>query len=98
MKTVEERRSILAKDIFKHVNHGWRVITRSDTKCLLERDRMIKGSVFVLLFLLFVIPAIVYLFLPKGRSRLLIEVTDEGNIRYNAAGLTDSEKVELMWY
>jgi hypothetical protein len=98
MKTIEERRSILAKDIFKHVNHGWRVVTRSDIKCLLKRDRPLKGSVFILLSLLFIIPGIVYLFIPKGRSTLLIEVNEEGNIHYNASGLSNSEKVELMWY
>jgi hypothetical protein len=44
------------------------------------------------------VPGIIYLLMPKGRSRLLIEVTQEGNIHYNAKGLSDREKSELMRY
>jgi hypothetical protein len=97
MKTREERKSILDKDIFKHVNHGWRVATRSDTKCLLVRDKKAKGCLLIILLLLFIIPGLVYLFMYKGRNSLVIEVTPEGNIKYNAAGLSDLEKSELMW-
>ena len=98
MKTIEQRRSILDKDIFKHVNHGWRVATRSDTKCLLTRDKKAKGFLLIFLLLLFVVPGIIYLYVYKGRNTLMIEVTEEGNIKYNATGLSDSEKAELMWY
>jgi hypothetical protein len=98
MKSIEERNSILEKDIFKHVNHGWRVTTKSETKAILERYKKVKGSVLIKLLLLFIVPGIIYLFMPKGRSRLLIEVTQEGNIHYNAKGLSDREKSELMRY
>lgn len=98
MKTIEERRSILDKDIFKHINHGWRVATRSDTKCLMVREKKTKVGLFVFLLFLFIIPGIIYLFKDKGRSRLMIEVTQEGNIHYNARGMSDAEKTELMWY
>jgi hypothetical protein len=98
MKTIEERRSILDKDIFKHVNHGWRIATRSDTKCLMIRDKKAKGFLLIFLLLLFIIPGIIYLYIDKGRNSLMIEVTEEGNIKYNATGLSDSEKAELMWY
>jgi hypothetical protein len=98
MKSIEERNSILEKDIFKHVNHGWRVTTKSETKAILERYKKVKGSVLIKLLLLFIVPGIIYLLMPKGRSRLLIEVTQEGNIHYNAKGLSDREKSELMRY
>lgn len=98
MKTIEERKSILDKDIFKHVNHGWRVATKSDTKCLMVRDKKAKGFLLIMLLLLFVVPGIIYLFIDKGRNRLMIEVTQDGNIKYNATGLSDFEKSELMWY
>ena len=98
MKTIEERKSILDKDIFKHVNHGWRVATKSDTKCLMVRDKKAKGFLLIMLLLLFVVPGIIYLFMDKGRNRLMIEVTQDGNIKYNATGLSDFEKSELMWY
>jgi hypothetical protein len=98
MKTIEERKLILDKDIFKHVNHGWRVATKSDTKCLMVRDKKAKGFLLIMLLLLFVVPGIIYLFIDKGRNRLMIEVTQDGNIKYNATGLSDFEKSELMWY
>lgn len=98
MKTIEERKSILDKDIFKHVNHGWRVAHRSDTKCLLVRDKKAKGCLLIFLLLLFIVPGIIYLYVYKGRDSLLIQVTEEGNIKYNATGLSDHEKSELMWY
>jgi hypothetical protein len=98
MKTIEERRAILDKDIFKHVNHGWRVSTRSDTKCVLVKERKAKGCLLIFLLLLFIVPGIIYLFMYKGRNSLMIEVTEEGNIKYNAAGLSDFEKSQLMWY
>lgn len=98
MKTIEERKLILDKDIFKHVNHGWRVATQSDTKCLLVREKKTKVGLFIFLLLLFIVPGIIYLFKDKGRSRLMIEVNQEGNIHYNARGLSDQEKSELMWY
>ena len=98
MKSIEERNSILEKDIFKHVNHGWRVTTKSETKAILERYKKVNGSVLIKLLLLFIVPGIIYLLMPKGRSRLLIEVTQEGNIHYNAKGLSDREKSELMRY
>lgn len=98
MKTIEERKSILDKDIFKHVNHGWRVAHRSDTKCLLVKNRKAKGGLFIFLLLLFIVPGIIYLLMYKGRNSLMIYVTQEGNIKYNATGLSDLEKSELMWY
>jgi hypothetical protein len=98
VKTIEERKAILDKDIFRHVNHGWRVSSRSDTKCLMVREKKPKGCIFVLLLLLFIIPGIIYLFIKKGQSTLKIEVTNEGNIRYNATGLSSYERSELEWY
>ena len=98
MKSIEERRSILDKDIFRHVNHGWRVATRTDTKCLLVKDKKAKGCLLVFLLLLFIVPGIIYLFMYKGRSSLNIEVTPEGNIKYYTTGLSSYEKSELAWY
>lgn len=98
MKTIEERKAILDKDIFRHINHGWRVATRSDTKCLLVRDKKPKGCLLIFLLLLFILPGIIYLFINKGRSSLTIEVTNEGNIKYYTTGLSSFEKSELVWY
>jgi hypothetical protein len=98
MKSTEERKLILEKDIFKHVNHGWRVATKSDTKCLMVRAKKARGFLLIILLLLFIVPGIIYLLMDKGRSTVMIEVTQEGNIKYFVTGLSDFEKSELMWY
>jgi len=98
MKSIEEMRLILDKDIFKHVNHGWRVATKSDTKCLMIKEKKAKGFLLIILLLLFILPGIFYLFMYKGRSTVMIEVTQDGNIKYFVTGLSDHEKSELMWY
>jgi hypothetical protein len=98
MKSIEERKQILDKDIFKHVNHGWKVATRSEAKCLLVRDKKANAFLLIFLLLLFIVPGIVYLYMNKGRSTLKIEVTKEGNIKYTATGLSSFQKNELKWY
>jgi hypothetical protein len=98
VKTVEERKKLLDKEIFKHVNHGWRVLDRSDTACLLVRDKKAKGCLFIFLLLLFIIPGIIYLYVKKGKSYLKVEVTKEGNVKYFTDGLSSSEIDELRWY
>jgi len=98
MKTIEERKSILDKDIFRLVNHGWRVAHRSETKCLLVRRRKPNGCILTVLLLLFIIPGIIYLLMDRGRSTLKVEVTEEGNIKYFPTGLSQFEQRELTWY
>ena len=98
MKTTEERKSILDKDIFRLVNHGWRVAHRSDTKCVLVKKKKPNGCLLSVLLLLFILPGIIYLLIPRGRSTLKIEVTEEGNIKYFPTGLSSFEQRELTWY
>ncbi len=98
MKSIEERKLILDNDILKHLNHGWRVATRSEAKCLLVRDKKVNIFLLVFLLLLFLVPGIIYLYMNKGRSTLKIEVTKEGNIKYTATGLSSFQKNELHWY
>ena len=98
MKTIEERKSILDKEIFKHVNHGWRLVHRSDTKCLLEKNKKAKGCLLIILLLLFIIPGIIYLLMDKGKSTLKIDITEEGNIKYHTTGLSLFERNELESY
>jgi hypothetical protein len=98
MKTIEERKSILDNDIFKHVNHGWRVSTRSDTKAILVKDKKPNGCLLVFLLLLLIVPGIIYLFMRRGQNTLKIEVTQEGNIKYFTTGLSTFEIQELESY
>ena len=98
MKTIEERKSILDKEIFKLVNHGWRLSRRSDTKCLLTKKRKPNGCLLIFLLLLFIVPGIVYLLLYKGESTLHVEITKEGDINYIPTGLSIFERNELGSY
>jgi hypothetical protein len=92
MKTIEERKLILDKEIFKLVNHGWRLSHRSDTKCLLVKDKKVNGCLLTILLLLFILPGIIYLLISKGKSTLKIDITEEGNIIYFPTGLSIFEK------
>lgn len=98
MKTLEQRKSILDKEIFNHTNHGWRVSTRSDTKCLLVRNRKPNGCLLTVLLLLFILPGLIYLYVNRGKSYLNIEVNQDGDVKYFTTGLTEFEKSELHWY
>jgi len=98
MKTIEERKSILDKDVFRLVNHGWRVAHSSDTKCLLVKDKKANGCLLIVLLLLFIVPGIIYLIMYKGRSTLKIEVTEKGDIKYFPTGLSTFEINELESY
>jgi hypothetical protein len=98
MKTIEERKSILDKEIFKLVNHGWRLAHRSDTKCLLVKDKKAKGYLLIILLLLFIVPGIIYLLTPKGESTIKIDITEEGDINYFPTGLSIFERNELESY
>jgi hypothetical protein len=92
MKTIEERKSILDKEIFKLVNHGWVLSHRSDTKCLLIKAKKVNGCLLTILLLLFIVPGIIYILMSKGKSTLKIDITEEGNIIYFPTGLSIFEK------
>ncbi|MDX9726860.1 MAG: hypothetical protein RBT38_10780 [Bacteroidales bacterium] len=98
MKSLEERKAILDKEIFKHVNHGWRLVHQSDTKCLLEKKRKPKGCLLAFLLLLLIIPGIIYLLMNKGKSTLMIEVTPKGDVTITTTGLSIFERQELESY
>lgn len=98
MKTIEERKSILDKEIFKLVNHGWRLAHRSETKCLLVKDKKAKSYILIMLLLLFIVPGIIYLLIPKGKSTIKIEITEKGDIKYFTTGLSLFESNELASY
>jgi hypothetical protein len=98
MKTIEERKSILDKEIFKHVNHGWRITTRSDTKAILVKEKKTNGCLLIFLIILFVVPGIIYLLVNKGKGILKIEVTQEGDVKCQTIGLSTFEIHELESY
>jgi hypothetical protein len=93
MKTIEERKAIIEKDISRHVSHGWRVLSRTETSCKLEKDWKPNSSI-----LYFFITGIIYSAMFKGKILSLdIEVDQEGEIKYITDGLSSFEEDELRW-
>lgn len=98
MRTIEERELILDKEIFKLVNHGWKLAHRSDTKCLLTKPKKAKDYILIFLLLLFIVPGVIYLLMPKGESTIKIEITEEGDIKCFTTGLTLFDTNEMESY
>jgi hypothetical protein len=97
MKTVEERKATLEKDIARHVSHGWRVQSRTETTCQLIKDNKLNGCLIVILFLLFIVPGVIYLANFKRTASLYIEIDQNGEIKYITDGLSSFDKTELKW-
>ena len=80
MATTEERKAILAKEIVKYVDQGWRVTSQTDTSVQLTRDKRASCLVAILLALLFILPAVLYLLLYRGTENLFLEVSESGQV------------------
>lgn len=80
MATVEERKAILAKEIVKYVDQGWRVISQTETTAQLSKDKRASCLVAILLALLFILPAVLYLLLYRGTENLFLEVNEDGQV------------------
>jgi hypothetical protein len=78
--TIEERKAILANEIVKYVDQGWRVTSQTDTTVQLTKDKRASCLVALLLALLFILPAVLYLLLYKGTESLFLEVTQDGQV------------------
>jgi TRAP-type mannitol/chloroaromatic compound transport system permease small subunit len=80
MATIEERKAILAREIVKYVDAGWRVTSQTDTTAQLTRDKRASCLVAILLAILFILPAVLYLLLYRGTENLFLEVNETGQI------------------
>jgi hypothetical protein len=58
MKTIEERKAILKNEVTKRLQFGWKISTRTDTNCQLERDKNADERHAIYLLGLFLIPGI----------------------------------------
>jgi hypothetical protein len=93
LKTIEERKAILEKDIPRHVSHGWRVLSRTETSCKLEKDWKPNSSI-----LYFPLIGSIYSAVFKGKIlSLYIEIDPDGEIKYITDGLSSFERDELRW-
>jgi len=93
MKTIEERKAILEKDISRHVSHGWRLLSKTETSCKLEKDWKPNSSILGFPFI-----GSIYSTIFKGKILGLdIEIDQEGKIKYITDGLSSFEENELRW-
>jgi excisionase family DNA binding protein len=95
MKTLEERKAILEYEITKQQKKGWQIASRTDTTCQLIKEKKPEIIVVVILFLLFVIPGLLYLILMKGSITVYVEINDEGEIKYSGKDLSPYELDKL---
>jgi excisionase family DNA binding protein len=95
MKTLEERKAILEAEIIKQQKKGWLIANRTDTTCQLTKEKKPETCLIVILFLLFVIPGLLYLIITKGNVTVYIEITDEGEIKYSGKDLSPYELEQL---
>jgi hypothetical protein len=89
MKTFDERKAILEIEITKLLKKGWRITNKGETSCQLQKDKIRDGCLAAILFLLFIIPGIIYLILtPRRTISIYIEVNEEGKINYSSTDIS----------
>ena len=91
MKTFDERKAILDNEIIKQQKKGWQIANRTDLTCQLIMEKKPEIIVVVILFLLFVIPGLLYLILMKGSITVYVEINEEGEIKYSGKDLSPYE-------
>lgn len=94
MKTPEQRKEILDKEIRNYVADEWRVMGRTETTCRLIKEKQPNGCLLVFLYMLLILPGIIYMTTYKGSKRLYLEVNEEGGIRYLTDDISSVEKTE----
>lgn len=91
MKTIEERKAILDKEITRQFKNGWRLASRTETGCQLVKDKERSGCLLVLLFLFFIIPGIFYLLFTQGIGKTVpVEVMEDGRVSYTSKDVSTS--------
>ena len=76
MKTLEERKSILDKEVLRLIRKGWIVKSRTDTTCMLIKGDTVMGCLSLFISLLVLFP-----FFDERIKTRIIEVTPEGLIK-----------------
>lgn len=95
MKTLEERKAILNYVISEQQKKGWQIVSQADTTCQLSRERKPDGCTTAILIVLFVIPGLLYLIFTKGTETVVIEIDEEGEIKYSGKDLSPYELEQL---
>jgi hypothetical protein len=95
MKTLEERKAILDYLIAEQQKKGWQIASKTDTSCQLTREKKPDGCLTAILIILFVIPGILYLILMKGTETVVLEIDEQGEIKYTGKDLSPWELEQL---
>jgi hypothetical protein len=92
MKTIDERKAILDAEVIKWQRKGWQVLNRTDFNCQLRKKKDIDGCLALFLFLLAIIPGIIYLVVASGKENtLFVEVSENGFLKYESPNLSKWE-------
>lgn len=94
MKTIEERKAILAAVIVKQQKNGWTVSNQTDTNCQMTKPKKPETCLVIILILLFVIPGLLYLIFIKGNMTVFIEVDEDGKVKYSSKDLSPHQLAE----
>jgi hypothetical protein len=98
MKTIEERKAILDAEINRRLRQGWIITSRTETSCQMTKDKKPDGCLTVILFLTFIIPAILYLILRKKLYTIYFDVDSEGKFHYGSPEFSASQIKEAEDY
>lgn len=74
------------------------LFTGPTPNAFLKKKKKPKGCLLAFLLLLLIIPGIIYLLMNKGKSTLMIEVTQKGDVTIATTGLSLFDIQELESY
>jgi len=80
MKTIEERKLILEREIVANQQLGWSVRSQSDTYCQMYKTKGANGCLGIFLLLCFIVPGILYFIFYKSEKLLSLSVDEYGNV------------------
>lgn len=95
MKTLDERKAILNYVISEQQKKGWQIVSQTDTTCQLSREKKPDGCTTAILIILFVIPGLLYLIFTKGTETVVVEIDEQGEIKYSGKDLSPYEIEQL---
>jgi len=79
IKTLEERKELLNKEIVEWVNKGFYIVNQTDTTAQLQKDKDFSCLLFILLTALILLPGILYLLMRKDKHAY-VNVDEYGNV------------------
>jgi len=81
---IEERRTILDREVARYVSAGYILISRTDNTAQLVSETSPNGCLLIGLFLLGIVPGLIYMMISKRTESLYIEVDDFGHLNHTS--------------